>query len=205
MAEGSLADTNGQAFLMTPLLRSLSAFFIAVLTMLAFSSSAIADLGGAYGEDGIDIGADAVRNIQSGLDPRTGARPSQSYEYRTEVACSRQGQDDPGAPFLCRNATAQCDPANPDIGPGPLTRVLRRVLDAGTGAPVGAFQVVGLTCFPDGIPNGKRTLGLAQIIRAFNETKFAKPATHLQPEGNVTLVTLPVYFSVTWPNVGYQP
>ena len=62
-----------------------------------------------------------------------------------------------------------------------------------------------MTCFPDGIPNGKRTLGLAQIIRAFNETKFAKPQTHLQPEGNVTLVTLPVYFSVSWPTAGYQP
>jgi hypothetical protein len=186
-------------------LRSFAALLLALLTMMAFTSSAFADLGGAYTEDGIDIGADAVRNIQSGLDPRTGTRSSQSYEYRTEVACSRQAQDDPGAPFLCRNTNAQCDPANPDIGPGPLTRVLRRELDAGTGAPVGAFEVVGLTCFPDGIPNGKRTLGLAQIIRAFNETKFAKPQTHLQPEGNVTLVTLPVYFSVSWPTAGYQP
>ena len=107
----------------------------------------------------------------------------------------------------CSAATSprQCDPANPDVGPGPLTRVLRRELDAGTGAPAGAFEVVGLTCFPNGIPKGKKTLGLAQIIRAFNETKFAKPQTHLQPEGNVTLVTLPVYFSVSWPTAGYQP
>ncbi len=78
-------------------------------------------------------------------------------------------------------------------------------LNAATGAPVGAFEVVGMTCFPNGIPQGKRTLGLAQIIRAFNETKFAKPQAHLQPEGNVTLVTLPVYFSVSWPTAGYQP
>ena len=83
--------------------------------------------------------------------------------------------------------------------------MLRRELDPGTGAPAGPYEVVGLTCFPDGIPQGKKTLGLAQIIRAFNETKFAKPQTRLQPKGNVTLVTLPVFFEVAWPAAGYQP
>ena len=75
----------------------------------------------------------------------------------------------------------------------------------GPGPPAGPYEVVGLTCFPDGIPQGKKTLGLAQIIRAFNETKFAKPQTRLQPKGNVTLVTLPVFFEVVWPAAGYQP
>ena len=121
------------------------------------------------------------------------------------MACSKQGKDANGDPLLCGNVAAQCDPTNPDIGPGPLTRVLRRKLDPGTGAPAGPYEVVGLTCFPDGIPQGKKTLGLAQIIRAFNETKFAKPQTRLQPKGNVTLVTLPVFFEVAWPAAGYQP
>ena len=118
------------------------------------------------------------------------------------VRCKAQTQDDD---LLCGNVSAQCDPTNPNIGPGPLTRVLRRELDPGTGAPAGPYEVVGLTCFPDGIPQGKKTLGLAQIIRAFNETKFAKPQTRLQPKGNVTLVTLPVFFEVAWPAAGYQP
>src|SRR4051812_14886241 len=101
-------------------LRSFATLLLALLTMMASTSSALADLGGAYTEDGIDIGADAVRNIQSGLDPRTGIRPSKSYEYRTEVACSKQGQDPNGDPLLWGNVAGQCDPANPDVGPGPL-------------------------------------------------------------------------------------
>jgi hypothetical protein len=185
--------------------RRAATILLLLFATLSFCPTAVADIGGAYGTDGIDIGADAVANIQSGLDPRTGARTTQSYEYRTEVACSRQGKDANGDPLLCGNVAAQCDPTDPNVGPGPLTRVLRRQLDPATGAPIGASQVVGLTCFPDAIPQGKKTLGLAQIIRAFNETKFAKPGTHLQPEGNVTLVTLPVYFAVSWPAAGYQP
>ena len=114
--------------------------------------------------------------MRDGRDPSTGALLNASFEYRTEVACSKQGTDVNGDPLLCRNVAAKCDPTDPNVGPGPLTRVLRRELDA-TGAPMGTFEVVGMTCFPDGIPNGKRTLGLAQIIRAFNETKFAKPQT----------------------------
>jgi len=43
------------------------------------------------------------------------------------------------------------------------------------------------------------------IVRAFSLTPFAKPGLHLQPEGNVTLVTLPAFFEVRWPTAGYQP
>ena len=38
----------------------------------------------------------------------------------------------------CAETSAgQCDPTNPDSAQGPLTRVLRRELDAATGAPAG--------------------------------------------------------------------
>jgi len=46
---------------------------------------------------------------------------------------------------------------------------------------------------------------MAQILAAFHNTAWAKPAVHVQPEGNVTLVTLPTYFEVTWPTAGFQP
>ena len=166
--------------------------------------SASADSFGGLSGDGIGIRSEEVNRIKDGLDPRTGARTTQSYEYKTELACPIQEQTQDGDFLGCGNLNAQCDPTNPDIGPGPLTRVLRRQLDV-TGAPTAPYEVVGLTCFPDGIPQGKKTLGLAQIIRAFNETKFAKPETRLQPKGNVTLVTLPVFFEVAWPAAGYQP
>jgi hypothetical protein len=28
---------------------------------------------------------------------------------------------------------------------------------------------------------------------------------HIQPEGNLTLVTLPTFFEVKWPSAGFQP
>src|SRR6478672_8836150 len=108
---------------------------VASLLWLLAAPNASASVGGAYGTDGVDIGADEVKNIRDGRDPATGALLNDSYEYRTEVACSKQGKDANGDPLLCGNVAAQCDPTNPDIGPGPLTRVLRRRLDPGTGAP----------------------------------------------------------------------
>jgi hypothetical protein len=45
----------------------------------------------------------------------------------------------------------------------------------------------------------------AQIIAAFHKTAWSQPSVHIQPEGNVTLVTLPTYFEVKWPAVGYKP
>jgi hypothetical protein len=41
--------------------------------------------------------------------------------------------------------------------------------------------------------------------RVARNTAFAKPAAHIQPEGNITLVTLPTYFAATWPQAGFQP
>ncbi len=43
------------------------------------------------------------------------------------------------------------------------------------------------------------------IRQAFREVDFAKPALHVQPEGNVTLLNLPTYFEVRWPDVGFKP
>jgi hypothetical protein len=43
------------------------------------------------------------------------------------------------------------------------------------------------------------------ILAAFHDTKFAKPAVNIQPKGNVTLVTLPTYFEVVWPEAGFEP
>jgi hypothetical protein len=46
---------------------------------------------------------------------------------------------------------------------------------------------------------------MGQILDAFHNTAWAKPAVHTQPEGNVTLVTLPTYFEAIWPHAGFQP
>ena len=46
---------------------------------------------------------------------------------------------------------------------------------------------------------------MAQVLAAFHDTDFAKPSVQIQPKGNVTLVTLPTYFELTWPSAGFAP
>lgn len=43
------------------------------------------------------------------------------------------------------------------------------------------------------------------IKRAFAETKFAVPTVNIQPEGDVTLVNLPTFFEVRFPDRGFGP
>jgi len=56
-----------------------------------------------------------------------------------------------------------------------------------------------------GFVPGKPVVGMANILAAFHRTPWAKPKVHIQPEHNVTLVTLPTYFEVKWPAAGFQP
>jgi len=84
-----------------------------------------------------------------------------------------------------------------------MVRLYRRELDA-SGNPLGGWTAIGTTCFPQFVP-GKPVLGLGQILAAFHNTPWAKPTAHIQPEGNVTLVTLATYFEVKWPTAGFQP
>src|SRR3954453_1738691 len=127
--------------------RAVAVAIFVTLSTLVPPPVACADIDGDTVNDGISIRAKQITNLREGRDLVTGVRLTQSYEYRTEVACSRQGNDPNGDPLLCGNVAGQCDPANPNLGPGPLTRVLRRELDGATGTPAGAFQVVGMTCF----------------------------------------------------------
>lgn len=48
-------------------------------------------------------------------------------------------------------------------------------------------------------------LTMTRIRQEFVHTPFAKPGLNLQPVGNRTLVTLPVFFEVEWPATGYKP
>ncbi|WP_139720474.1 hypothetical protein [Serinicoccus chungangensis] len=45
----------------------------------------------------------------------------------------------------------------------------------------------------------------AMIIEQFHRTQFALPQTVMEPPGNRTLVNLPVYFELAWPEGGFQP
>ena len=154
-----MADRDDSAFGMKsrarPVSRGLATVLIAHLRRLGRGSA-----GGTIGlADGVAIRADQVRRFVTG-EPCPPGAPQRVVRvpHGSGLLQARQGRQT-GTPLLCGNVAAQCDPTNPDIGPGPLTRVLRSELDPGTGAPAGPYEVVGLTCFPDGIPQGKKTLG----------------------------------------------
>ena len=46
---------------------------------------------------------------------------------------------------------------------------------------------------------------MAMIRDAFHDTDFAVPSLNIQPEGDLTLVNLPTYFEVRFPEDGFGP
>jgi len=83
-----------------------------------------------------------------------------------------------------------------------------REVDPG-GEPVagskGMWQTVGTTCLPSQVPGVGQKLTLAMIRDAFHDTDFAVPTVNIQPEGDVTLVNLPTFFEVKFPEAGFGP
>ena len=92
-------------------------------------------------------------------------------------------------------------------GDGPAVAIFRREVNQ-DGAPVagsaGEWESVGFTCFPGLVP-GNRALTMAMIREAFHDTDFSVPTLNIQPEGDVTLVNLPTYFQVVFPEDGFGP
>lgn len=110
-------------------------------------------------------------------------------------------------------ADARCERNTPAQGQGPPLAVWEARIDK-SGAPVDKqdqpiaapdWQRLGVTCLPELIPGVQPRLTMAQIRAAFHDTDFALATVNIQPEGNVTLVTLPTYFELRWPSKGYQP
>jgi len=144
-----------------------------------------------------------LERANKGLDITTGAADTHSYEYTSVYACPTNVPGDKTADIMCTGAIQGCAGNTPEQGQGPMVRLYRRELDA-SGNPLGGWTAIGTTCFPQFVP-GKQVLGLGQILAAFHNTPWAKPTAHIQPEGNVTLVTLATYFEVSWPTAGFQP
>ena len=126
------------------------------------------------------------------------------FEYATVSPCNGY----PGRPRsddLCGKALALC---LHDPGDGPAVAIFRREVEA-DGSPVsgaaGDWQPRGITCFPELVPGAGPVLTMAMIREAFHDTDFAVPTVNIQPEGDVTLVNLPTYFEVEFPDEGFGP
>ena len=182
--------------------------FVALAGLVGAESATAGGCGSAYvsctiGTGGAEVGMTRLElgRARNGLDLKTGAPDARSYEYASGYACPYNTLG--GTDTLCSSAVATCAGNTPAQGLGPLIRLYRRELGA-NGVPAAGWQIVGTTCLVDLVP-GKPVLGLGQILAAFHNTPWSKPTVHIQPEGNVTLVTLPTYFAVAWPEAGFQP
>ena len=175
------------------------------LTLLS-AGPAAADASGDVGQTGVvtRVTSNVLDRAKKGLDLQTGTPDKRVFEYTSATACPFNTPGGANANAPCVGATQACAGNTPQQGQGPQVRLYRRELGA-NGIPVSTgWQLIGTTCYPDLVP-GTPVLGMAQILAAFHNTAWAKPTVHIQPEGNVTLVTLATYFEVEWPASGFQP
>jgi hypothetical protein len=163
------------------------------------------DLDGSAAEHGAHmelVGADTLRAWSADLLRSRAKGPW--HEYASASPCNGfPGR--PGSDNLCGRAVAMCTGS---AGDGPAVAIFWREVDR-DGAPVpgaaGQWTSRGITCHPELVPGATRVLTMAMIQKAFHDTDFARPTVHIQPEGDVTLVNLPTYFQVTWPEQGFGP
>ncbi len=121
------------------------------------------------------------------------------YQYTTVPTC--RGNTIGVFDDNCAAAFSMCP-----SGSGPLSTIWRR----DNTNPTQPWQSTATTCFPGqltqaGIPATAPTLTPEMIRSEWARTPFAVPGLSIQPPHNETLVTLPIYLTVTWSVTGYQP
>lgn len=130
------------------------------------------------------------------------------YKFESTSYCSSRppGTADAFDPS-CTAEYAVCNPTGA-AGPtdGPAVRVWRMEVDR-AGQPVAGapWQLLGYTCLGGLVPGATNTLTMQMILDEFRKTTFAKPTASIQPVGLKTLVNLPTYFELKWPEQGFEP
>lgn len=131
------------------------------------------------------------------------------------------------SPRIERRRTPACPDYDPNSGLSPETRCLTQLPACQSlgkvglmswwwsrplnpdGTAAGPWFRDGQSC--DGLATqvvsavDRGVLPVATVRHAFRQVTFALPQVHVQPEGDITLVNLPTYFEVRWPNQGVQP
>lgn len=129
------------------------------------------------------------------------------FDFASASVCGGH-PDKANSDNLCRRAVVMCLNNTEDQGLGPAVALFRRqVQRAGmpVSGPAGEWAQVGITCLPQLAPGNNSGLTMAMIRDAFHDTDFAVPTVNIQPEGDVTLVNLPTYFEVKFPEAGFGP
>ena len=107
----------------------------------------------------------------------------------------------------CTSMWTVCNPTrDPEVTAGPAVNVWRQQVDAANQPlPGAAWERLGFTCLPDLVPGADNVLTAALILKQFHDTNFAHPTVSVQPVNGRTLVNLPTYFELKWPEAGFQP
>lgn len=165
------------------------------------------DIDGSAADQGTQVrlvGADTLREWTSERVATLGSGPW--FEYDSVSPCGGHPEK-AGSDRLCLRAVVMCQ-GRSDGGLGPAVAIFRREVDASAApltSPAGAWTARGVTCFPELVPGASRALTMAMIQEAFHNTDFALPTVNIQPEGDVTLVNLPTFFEVQFPDDGFGP
>lgn len=122
--------------------------------------------------------------------------------YSVPLNCPGNGPENDDGGNGCAAAMTVCEQV-PNSS-GPWVKIYRHPADETN--PV-TWEYIGTTCFTSLLPGGagRPQLTMAMIVKEWKQTPFAKPALSIQPVHNRTLVTLPTYFQLVWPQAGYQP
>ncbi|MGV1010348.1 MAG: hypothetical protein ACOYBY_17400 [Dermatophilaceae bacterium] len=146
----------------------------------------------------VDLGK--LPPTSGGNAPVVDAATAITYRYETTTVCSVEAPGSAGGDRMCAAAARGCIGAD---GPGPLLRVWR--LATQNGQPQGGWEMLGVTCNGNALPNARPMLTMAMIQEAFHLTPWATARTEVEPVGNVTLVGLDTFYRVEWSAEGFQP
>ena len=164
----------------------------------------IGDNDGAY----VGMSEEQTRSLADvwpdGVDP---VSPSAWYEYVAVIDCMPPNSIAEPRLEICQEALEIC------VGVGGYTVnaysiVFRRTVEAG-GDVLEDWADIGGTCYTDAVPaqSGEpaEVLTEAMILEQFHRTEFALPEMVVQPPDGRTLVNLPVFFQLSWPEAGFEP
>ena len=132
--------------------------------------------------------------------------PTSWYDYVAVIDCRPPNSPEQPRLEICGFAVSFCEDNVPESS-GPRSWIYRRTADAS--GPTGGWEEVAPTCFTDAVParSGEpaQELTEAMIVEQFHRTDFALPQAILKPPDGRTLVNLPVYFQLAWPEDGFEP
>jgi hypothetical protein len=130
------------------------------------------------------------------------------FQYASTSVCNSAAPGSSGATDnSCTGMWTICNPTkNPESTRGPAVNVWSREVDAtNTPVPGATWQHLGFTCLPELVPGASNVLTAAMILAQFHDTVFAKATAAVQPVKGTTLVNLPTYYALQWPEDGFAP